>query len=160
MGLSGAAVTRRWFTLALLLPSCRKKNPQIQHFLCLPSSDRKQSGLWDQRPAAIPLSRSGEGEAGLLDKDTRLLKVKETFLFQHAERQRRAENLCVATTLNWQQFSVPVSRSLGTTERPEWRLQQALGRQSDSRSFLSYQSGTKVHMLFLFVWQSTQIKGV
>lgn len=159
MGLSGAAVTRRWFTLALLLPSCRKKNPQIQHFLCLPSSDRKQSGLWDQRPAAIPLSRSGEGEAGLLDKDTRLLKVKETFLFQHVATKEGREFMC-GYNFELTAVLVPVSRSLGTTERPEWRLQQALGRQSDSRSFWSYRSGTKVHMLFLFVWQSTQIKGV
>lgn len=159
MGLSGVAVTRHWFTLALLLPVCRKKNPQIQHFLCLPSSDRKQSGLWDQRTAAIPLSRSGEGKAGLLDKDTWHLKVKEKCSFQHVATKEGREFMC-GYSFELTAVLVPVSRSLGTTERPEWRLQQAPGRQSDSRSFLSYRSGTKVHMLFLFVWQSIQIKGV
>lgn len=35
-----------------------------------------------------------------------------------------------------------------------FELTAALGRQSDSSSFLSYGSGTKVHVLFLFFFDS------
>lgn len=79
--------------------------PQIQHFLCLPSWDRKQSGLWDQRPAAIPYQGLGRGRA--VAQSYLALHGEGKCLFKHAAKKKKEEErqrIYVATTPNRQQF--------------------------------------------------------
>lgn len=55
-----------------------------------------QEAVWALRSKTCshPLIKVWGGEAGLLDKDTQLLKVKETFLFQHVATKEGREFMC------------------------------------------------------------------
>lgn len=92
MGLSGAAVTKPWFTRPLLLPQCKSTKSNTSCVCLLGTGNSLDFEIKDLQSSLIKVW----GDAGPLDKAASLsmARGKKKCLFQHAGKWEGGEFMC------------------------------------------------------------------
>lgn len=140
MGLSGAAVTKPWFTLPLLLPQCKSPKSNTSCVCLLGTGNSLDFEIKDPQSSLIKVW----GDAGLLDKAASLLMVQKKCLFQHAAKWEGREFMC-GYSLKLTAVLVPVS----------WKKRDCgVWRNQSEESFLNSRGLSVIELeLWFTCWQ-------